>query len=138
MNTFVFNKQGDQLGPSFAYVGDCYFGQLFVEDYLSCPDFWASSPHGSSCVPINFEQKWVRASILSNLETKLIWDRCYDHNFLRFLPIFSEKIGVFLKNQCYDHFLCKITFCASQKRRFYSPNFSANKKNHNIDPWSPC
>jgi hypothetical protein len=28
--------------------------------------------------------------------------RCYDHNFLRFLPIFGEKIGVFLKNQCYD------------------------------------
>jgi hypothetical protein len=23
--------------------------------------------------------------------------RCYDHNFLRFLPIFGEKIGVFLK-----------------------------------------
>jgi hypothetical protein len=28
--------------------------------------------------------------------------RCYDHNFLRFLTIFGEKIGVFLKNQCYD------------------------------------
>jgi hypothetical protein len=28
--------------------------------------------------------------------------QCYDHNFLRFLPIFGEKIGVFLKNQCYD------------------------------------
>jgi histone deacetylase 3 len=23
--------------------------------------------------------------------------RCYDHNFLRFLPIFCEKIGIFLK-----------------------------------------
>jgi hypothetical protein len=23
--------------------------------------------------------------------------RCYDHNFLRFLAIFAEKIGVFLK-----------------------------------------
>jgi hypothetical protein len=31
-----------------------------------------------------------------------IWGRCYDHNFLRFLTIFGEKIGVFLKNQCYD------------------------------------
>jgi hypothetical protein len=26
--------------------------------------------------------------------------RCY---FLLFLPIFGEKFGVFLKNQCYDH-----------------------------------
>jgi hypothetical protein len=30
------------------------------------------------------------------------WGRCYDHNFLRFSTIFGEKIGVFLKNQCYD------------------------------------
>jgi hypothetical protein len=27
-------------------------------------------------------------------------------NFLRFLLIFGEKIGVFLKNQCYDHNFC--------------------------------
>jgi hypothetical protein len=33
---------------------------------------------------------------------KLIWGRYYDHNFLRFSPIFGEKIGVFLKYQCYD------------------------------------
>jgi hypothetical protein len=30
------------------------------------------------------------------------WGRCYDHNFLRFLPTFSEKIGAFLKKQCYE------------------------------------
>jgi hypothetical protein len=30
--------------------------------------------------------------------------RCYDHDFLRFFPIFGEKIGVFLENQCYDQF----------------------------------
>jgi hypothetical protein len=28
--------------------------------------------------------------------------RCYDHNFLRFLTMFGEKIGVFLKNRWYD------------------------------------
>jgi hypothetical protein len=27
--------------------------------------------------------------------------------FLRFFPILGEKIGVFLKNQCYDHNFCK-------------------------------
>jgi hypothetical protein len=32
------------------------------------------------------------------------WGRCYDHNFLRFATIFGEKIGVFLKNQCYDQY----------------------------------
>jgi hypothetical protein len=31
--------------------------------------------------------------------------QCYDHNFFRFLPIFGEKVGVFLENHCYDLFL---------------------------------
>jgi hypothetical protein len=30
-----------------------------------------------------------------------IWGRCYDKNFVRFLPIFGEKFGAFLKIQCY-------------------------------------
>jgi hypothetical protein len=30
------------------------------------------------------------------------WGQCYDYSFLRFLAIFGEKIGVFLKKQCYD------------------------------------
>jgi hypothetical protein len=34
--------------------------------------------------------------------------RCYDHNFLRFFPIFGEKIGVFLKYQCYDQLFFQI------------------------------
>jgi hypothetical protein len=34
---------------------------------------------------------------------KLIWGRCYDHNFRRFLSIFGEKNWRFLKNQCFDH-----------------------------------
>jgi hypothetical protein len=33
--------------------------------------------------------------------------RCCDHNFLRFSITFGEKIGVFLKNHCYDHNFCK-------------------------------
>jgi hypothetical protein len=38
----------------------------------------------------------------------LIWSgRCFDHNFLRFLPIFGEKIGFFLQNQCYDQIFAK-------------------------------
>jgi hypothetical protein len=28
--------------------------------------------------------------------------RCFDQDFLRFLTIFCEKFGVFLKNRCYD------------------------------------
>jgi hypothetical protein len=35
-------------------------------------------------------------------------NRCYyDHNFRRFSPIFGEKIGVILKNECYDQIFAK-------------------------------
>jgi hypothetical protein len=44
------------------------------------------------------------------------WGRCYDQNILRFSTIFGEKMGVFLKNQCYDQFFSKFNFVSSQKR----------------------
>jgi hypothetical protein len=49
----------------------------------------------------------------------------YDHNFQRFLPIFGEKIGVFLKNQSYDQLFSKFSFVLSQKTPIFSQNFSA-------------
>jgi hypothetical protein len=46
------------------------------------------------------------AVVIPRLKTgSLIWGRCYDHKFLRFFPIFVEKIGVFVKYQCYDQLL---------------------------------
>jgi hypothetical protein len=52
---------------------------------------------GAKLAPSPFKKKPPR---------RTTWGRCYDHNFLRFLPIFGEKIGVFLKNQYYDHNFC--------------------------------
>jgi hypothetical protein len=68
--------------------------------------------------------------------------------------IFGEKIGVFLKKQCYDQIFALFSFVLSQKRdffsadffrRFFSPIFFADffrrffsakifLKNHNIGP----
>jgi hypothetical protein len=45
--------------------------------------------------------------------------RCYP-NFLRFLPIFGEKNGVFLKNQCYDQIFAQLRFVSSKKRQFFA------------------
>jgi hypothetical protein len=42
------------------------------------------------------------ASLRIVLGPVTIWGRCYDYNFLRFSPIFFEKIGVFLQNKCCD------------------------------------
>jgi hypothetical protein len=35
------------------------------------------------------------------LQFAFIRGRSYDHNFMQFLPIFGENIGVFLNNQCF-------------------------------------
>jgi hypothetical protein len=35
------------------------------------------------------------------------------------LTIFGEKIGVFLKNQCYDQNFAYFSFVMSQKRQFF-------------------
>jgi hypothetical protein len=63
------------------------------------------------------------------------WDRCCDHKFLLYLTIFGEKIGVFLKNQCYDQIIFLISFVFSQKRHFFRQIFRRKYlKNHNIGP----
>jgi hypothetical protein len=64
--------------------------------------------------------------------------RCYEHNFLRFLTIFCETIGVFLKNQCYDQYFSKFSFVLSQKRKYFRLFFLAKIfLNHkSLGPWS--
>jgi hypothetical protein len=44
----------------------------------------------------------VAARAVKLEKSRVTRGRCYDHNFLRFSTIFGDKIGVFLKNQCYD------------------------------------
>jgi hypothetical protein len=56
---------------------------------------------------------------------KLTRDRCYGHNFRRFLTIFGDKIGVFLKNQCYDQIFESFSLVLSKKRQFFG---EINKK----------
>jgi hypothetical protein len=73
-----------------------------------------TSISASSCVLPSFWVKMTRTSVFLP-----IWGRCYDHNFLWFFPIFGEKIGVFLKNQCYDDIFSKFGFVLSRKRQFF-------------------
>jgi hypothetical protein len=62
----------------------------------------------NSYINVKLAKKKVTESVLAFLRflqnhcLPFCWGRCYDHNFPRFLPIFVEKFGVFLKNQCYD------------------------------------
>jgi hypothetical protein len=106
----------------FANWGIVYFGQL---NHRHRPNFLATFFDVKMHVIIFSKKKRVGLHF-GRFFYKLIrspWGRCYDHNFLRFLPIFGEKIGVFSKNQCCDQLFSK--FVLSQKRQFFSPNFSA-------------
>jgi hypothetical protein len=61
--------------------------------------------------------------------------RYYYHNYLIFLPIFVEQIGVFLKNQCNEQFFAKTNICLNKKRHLFCLNFwRINSKNRNIGP----
>jgi hypothetical protein len=42
------------------------------------------------------------------------------------LPFFGEKIGVFLKNQCYDHIFAKTCSSLSKKREYFRQCFGEN------------
>jgi hypothetical protein len=47
----------------------------------------------------------------------------------------AEKIGVFHKNLCYDHFFSKNGSTLSKKRQYFRQNFRRKYfKNHNIGP----
>jgi hypothetical protein len=48
---------------------------------------------------------------------------------------FRQKIGVFLKKQCYGKIFAQFSFALSQKRQFFAEFFGENiLKNHNIGP----
>jgi hypothetical protein len=53
-----------------------------------------------------------------NVAQIYFWGRYYDHNFLRFLPIFGEKIGVFLKTNVMIKILQKNCSILNKPRHF--------------------
>jgi hypothetical protein len=66
-----------------------------VTNYSRDADVHSVRSENAELIFVGYDQKFWN----QNFES---WGRCYDHNFLRFLTIFGEKIGVFLENQCYD------------------------------------
>jgi hypothetical protein len=83
---------------------------------------------------------WTEASFAGTWQTNVdLWirGRCCDHNFLRFLPIFGEKMAFFSKTNVMIKFLHNIALFWVKKRQFFR-NFFRRKyfKYHNIGPWS--
>jgi hypothetical protein len=60
----------------------------------------------------------------NSLATQHSWDRCYDHNFLRFSTIFGEKIGVLSKTNVMIKFLHNLALFRVKNANF-SPIFLA-------------
>jgi hypothetical protein len=63
--------------------------------------------------------------------------RCYDHNFLRFFPIFCEKLAFFSKtNVMINFFSYNLTLLWVKNANFFAIFFRRKYfKNHNIGPW---
>jgi hypothetical protein len=79
---------------------------MYVHAYIPTRQ---STWHGALCptrqCPTSFWITWseIRTKGPDGLEPiRVTRVRCYDHNFLRFSPIFGGKNGVFLKKQSYD------------------------------------
>jgi hypothetical protein len=51
---------------------------------------------------------------------------------LRFLPIFTEKFGVFLKNQCYDQLFKQLAVVFEKRQLFRRFAWRKDFKNHNV------
>jgi hypothetical protein len=52
--------------------------------------------------------------------------RCYDHDFLQFLTIFGDKIGVFLKTNVMINFIQNLALFSVKKRQFFAKFFGEN------------
>jgi hypothetical protein len=62
--------------------------------------------------------------------------QCYNHNFKRFSPIYGEKIGVFLENQCFDPFFAWTSSFLNKNANFFRQLFWRKYfRNHSIGPW---
>jgi hypothetical protein len=48
-----------------------------------------------------------------------IWGRCYDHNFLRFSPIFGEKIGDLLNTKAMINFFQNLALFWAKNANFF-------------------
>jgi hypothetical protein len=62
--------------------------------------------------------RWQIKTFIGFLYIKFSRGRCYDHNFLRFLPIFCEKMAFFSRTTVKINF-CKNYYYFDQK----TPNF---------------
>jgi hypothetical protein len=68
---------------------------------------------------------FIQVTLIKSFIHRHSRDRRYDHNFRRFCQFSAKKVGVFLKNQCYDPFCAKTSILFSKKTPIFSPNFSA-------------
>jgi hypothetical protein len=55
---------------------------------------------------------------MANFERQT-WGRCYDHNFLRFLPMFGKKLSFFSKTNAMITIFAKTSSSLSKKRQYF-------------------
>jgi hypothetical protein len=59
---------------------------------------------------------------------RLTWGRCYDHNFLRFFPIFGEKLAFFLYTNVMINFFQNLALFWVKNANFFAKCFGEKIK----------
>jgi hypothetical protein len=100
-------------------------GQQCSALYSAYADSFEELP-GANFINVNAVRRYFWSKIVGGIfHIPESWGRCYDHNFLRFFPIFGQKIAVLFKNQCYDQNFAYFSFVLKSKTPIFLLNFLA-------------
>jgi hypothetical protein len=114
--------QGDQIGRIFTCWVIVGFGQLFWK-LQKFSEFRATLFNGKSSVLVMTKRVGLH---FGRYFHKPIWGRCYDHNFLRFLTIFGEKVAFFSKTNVMINILHKLALFWVKNANFFAEFFGEN------------
>jgi hypothetical protein len=78
----MLNHRASACSCYFQNDNECYCGGFGVQHY--------QASHRSRIYRLNLGP-WQAE--ITDLSVHLTWGRCYDNNFLRFLPIFGKKLA---------------------------------------------
>jgi hypothetical protein len=70
--------------------------------------------------------EFYRATIGHKVNDRVTRGRCYDHNFLRFLPIFGEKMAFFSKTNVMIKILHNSALFLVKNAKFFAEFFGEN------------
>jgi hypothetical protein len=110
------------LGYILGYILGAFFTS--ASDHPDVDSKWIKF-----CWTMRLTKFWRQSGVFQLLGFKAknkTRDRCYDHNFLQFFPIFGKKLAFFSKTNVMIKIFSWFSFVMSQKRLFFRIFFGEN------------